>query len=72
VSSYHANSRIFHQNNGINAYKEEATMKILLYAGLDVRKETIDVVVYRENELLVISSGGFRIGKVRYGRYSEG
>jgi transposase len=25
-------------------------MKILLYAGLDVHKETIDIVVYRENE----------------------
>jgi hypothetical protein len=47
-------------------------MKILLYAGLDVHKETIDVVVYRENKRQVICSGWFRIGKIRYGRYSEG
>jgi hypothetical protein len=45
-------------------------MKILLYAGLDVHKETIDVVVYRENKRQVICSGWFRIGKIRDGRYS--
>ncbi|MBN2325031.1 MAG: hypothetical protein JXQ30_14980 [Spirochaetes bacterium] len=47
-------------------------MKILLYAGLDVHKETIAVSVYRENKRQVTSSGWVETGKVRYGKYSGG
>jgi len=48
ATSYRAKARIYRQNDGINADKKEATMKIPHYAGIDVHKATIDVVAHRE------------------------